>query len=471
VRKIAFVSMLAVGLVIGCADRDASDRHAAREKFTHVLGLIAQANQGFVPQGQEAESQLEVDGQTVTAHQADLHAYRQTMFAQAAAALEEILDMGSASQRISTRRVLAEVYAAQVRYAAGQAMTRWAVLADQEATLISSLGSVSRAESRLRLLNTDQETFLTHLRKDRSDTQKQIDQATRETDELGKQMASLSRRIDRLNAEVKQGQALARQLQGQAIVATQSQRQYDLYDQSAAARRQAHIASTQAQQLAVSLDIVQSKHAMLQKQAGFGQQASKTLGKQVADAVQRQASRPLDEARAAKSDAQEQLIARFNRIAKAYDESVATVLDRAVEKISEAIDLLSVITEAQDADKLLVQLEKLSHMVDKTHLLTEHILTASSHGHVLEVISHHGRRVMPDRVSIFTQRSGQLHEQQRRRIETAKQNISDATIVCEEISKGLGEEGPIASIAKQQLQRLESYRQRIDQLRLADPQG
>lgn len=470
-RKIAFVSALAVSLVVGCVDRHASDRHTAREKFTHALGLIAQANQGFVPQGQEVESRLEVDGQTVTSHQADLHAYRQTMLAQAVTALEDILDMGSASQRVSTRRVLAEVYAAQVRYAAGQAMAQWAVLADQQATLISSLGSVSRAESRLQLLNTDQETLLTHLRKDKSDTQKQIDQDTREINELGKQIASLSRQIDVLNAEVKERQALARQLQGQAIVATQSQRQYDLYDQSAAAQRQAHIASTQAQHLAVSLDIVQSKHAMLQKQSTFGQQASKTLGQQVADAVQRQASRPLDEARSAKSDAQKQLITRFNQIAKTYDESVHTVLDHAVEKISEAIDLLSVITDAQGSDKSRVQLERLSHMVDKTHLLTEHILVASSHGQVLEVISHHGRRVMSDRVSMFAQRSDQLHEQQRRMIETAKQNISDATIVCEEISKGLGEEEPVASIAKQQLQRLESYRQRIDQLRLADPQG
>ena len=469
-RKIVFVSMWVVILMVGCVDRHASDRRVAQEKFNQALGLIRQANQGFVPQGQEVESQLEVDGQTVTARQADLHTYRQSMFAQAASALEEILDMGSVSQRVSTRRVLAEVYAAQVRYAAGQAMAQWAVLADQEATLMSSLGSVSRAESRLQLLNTDQETLLTHLRKDQSDTQKQIDQATQESAELSEQMASLSRQIDALNAEIKQGQALARQLQGQAIVATQSQRQYDLYEQSAAAQRQAQIASTQVQQLAVSLDIVQSKHAMLEKQAGFGQQVSKTLGEQVADAVHRQANRPLDEARAAKSDVQEQLMTRFNQIAKAYDESVHTVLDRAVEKINESIDLLSVITEAQGADKSLVQLEKLSHMVDKTHLLTEHILAASSHGHVLEVISHHGRRVMPDRVSVFAQRSSQLHEQQRKLIETAKQNISDAAVICEEISNGLGEE-PTASIAKQQLQRLESYRQRIDQLRLTDPQG
>ena len=470
-RKIVFVSALAIGLTVGCVDRQASDRQVAREKFNQALGLIAQANQGFVPQGQEAESQLEVDGQTVTARQADIHAYRQTMFVQAAAALEEILDMGSVAQRVSTRRVLAEVYAAQVRYAAGQAMAQWVVLADQEATLMSSLGSVSRAESRLQLLNADQETFLTHLRKDQSDTQEQIDQATQESDELAKQMADLSQQIDVLNAEIKQGQALARQLQGQAIVATQSQRQYDLYDQSAAAQRQSHIASAKAQQLAVQLDIVQSKHAMLKKQAGFGQQASETLGQQVDDAVQRQASRPLDEARAAKSDAQEQLMTRFNQIAKTYDESVDTVLDSAVEKISEAIDLLSVIPEAPEADKSLVQLEKLSHMVDKTHLLTEHILAASSHGQVLDVVSHHSRRVMPDRVSVFAQRSGQLHEQQRKLIETAKQNISDATIICEEISNRLGEEGPIASIAKQQLQRLEGYRQRIDQLRLAGPQG
>ncbi len=464
--------VLGLGLLGACSD-DQAGNQAVHERFNKAVQILAKADQGYVPQGGETPSPLSVGDQRVTENKPDLQAYRQKVLAEAAVELEAILDRGSRAQQLATRRILADVYASQGRYGARQAMVHWASIADRSATLMSFLGSVDRADSHVHLFDLDEGPLLKQLRQDRADAQGRIKGFQKQTDKLNQQASKLNQQIDALKQEAQSATERARQLHGQALLATQGSEQYDLYDQSAQEDRRANAASTEVQKLEVELDVVKSELSVLDRQIRLARGASETLDKQISAAQRRQSRGLHQKAQAAKSEAIDQMVVHFNQIEQDYLDTVQGQMDQVIEKMSRVVELMAG-AEAPRGDRdaqQSLELERLAHMVSMVHVLTEHILAASSHGHTLTIIAQQAQRLMPQQALMFDDHTQQIYKKQQEVIQTAKRTISDAVLIAQSISQGLGQGNPLADIATQQSQRLEAYRRRIDQLRLSPPTG
>lgn len=464
--------VIGVSLLVGCADEQSAERRAVGERLAEVMKLITKAEQGYVPEGSETEVRHQVEGADIVQKTADLGAFRQQVLSEAAEELESMRDTGSTAQQISTRRVLANIYASQARDRLRKAMSRWVALADRSASLMSDLGAVGRADWRVRLFDTDESLLLSELQKDRVDTERQIQAFKKEVDERRRRAADLAEQISKLNDESELTAQQAQRLHAQALVATDSPKQYDLYDQSANVDRRANVASAAAGQLGVTLDVIQSELAEWVTRDRLAQQAIKTLNQQIAAAQQRQASRLHEQAVAAKSKTVQEMAADFGQIADEYVRTVEADMDRTAEKMNDAIDQLATIIAASPQDNSLLQMEQLGHMADMTHVLADHILVAGCHGHTLAEISQQASRLMPSQAKAFEDQAQRVYTKQRKLIETTKQIISDATAICDQLSHGRPEaEDFVADFAQQVAARLEAYRVRIDQHRLSPHQG
>ncbi len=465
-----YSSVALIALAAGCVDEQAASQREARERLGQVVSLIAQADQGFVPKDSETELSLDVDGKTATDKTADIQAYRQDVLGQAAKELESIVEHGSVAQQVSVRRLLADVYASQTRFESREAMLQWAALADRSATLMSFLGSVDHADARIRLLTPDEAPLLARLKEDKASTQQRLKKFRLEATLLRKRSSDMSAQIDKLQSQADAQAQLSQQFGAQALQTTNSDEQYDLYDQAAAADRRTSAAAANAQELKVSLDVINSELAIIEKQIQLADQAIRTLNDQIASAQRRQSTAMYDEATASKKRTVDAFMQQFDQINQAYAQSVESPLEHATEKMTRAIDLLTLTLDLSDQDERLVQLEQLAHTVGLVHLLADRIQAMGSYGYTLIVISQTATRLMPDRSSRVMDMAKLLHDKQRRLIETAKQTISTAISVADQISRSTAEGDPLANIAKQQSQRLEAYRQRIDSFRLASPQ-
>ncbi len=461
--------VVAAAACIGCTDQETAKQRAARHRFEQAMTLMAHAERGVVPKGGEIQSKVEVDGQTATETKADLQAYRQATLDQAVSELQAILDMGTITQQTATRRVLSDIYASQVRHTTRQAMLQWATLADKDATLISYLATVDRAQARVTMFDTDETQLIEQLNEDRSATHQRLAQAKETAQNLAQEAAKYQQKIQQLTTTADATTDRARQLQSQALQATNNTKQYDLYDKAATADRRSNIAMAEAQRLDVTKEILASELKIAQAQARIAQQAIQTIDQQIADAQQRQ-KRPLyKQAVASANTAADEMAKQFNQVKDEYEQTVESPLDQANEKIDEAIDLLAVIaSESAGNNKGLLELERLARMVDKAHVLTNHITAAGGHGGVLNAMDQQTHRLIPDNAKLFNTEANRVYNKQQKLIEQAKQTISQATTLSTTVTKNLKDES-MAEIAKGLAKRLEDYRKNIDKLRLTAP--
>jgi len=467
VRQAVYTMMIGASLLVGCVDEQAANRRAVRKQFMEVMKLIATADQGYVPNGQEIEIQLTVGNKQITETRSDLQAFRQQVLTDSAKQLQEILEIGSPSQTTSARRVLGDVYASQARYSLLQAMTSWAALADQSASLISYLESVDWADSRVRRFDTDERPLLTEYQKDQQAYQGKIKDFAQQITQLGHQIRKLNDKIETLNNKSEEAAQKAQALQGLALVTTDGDKQYNLYNQASTADRKANIASTTALKLGVLLDIQNSELALLVKRHLIAQDAIKTLDKQIAAAKKRQGRLPYKQALSQKTQAITKLIAVLNQITSDYTSLVENRLEFAAEKMNDAMDQIDLPNSGQ-VDRL-AQIEQLGRMCDMTHVLTEHVLVSGSHGKTLAVIASQTNRLIPDQAAMTMDMAQQMYVKQKDLIQLVKQIISDATASCNQLSRGLADSDPRAQLPKEQMQRLESYRRQIDKQRLPPP--
>ncbi len=469
---ICILGLVAAGFVAGCGDEQAASRREVDHQLAKVMTLIDKAESGFVPQGSETEFHHDLGGQPVVQTKADLQAYRQRVLSEAAQELESLRNAGSTVQQVSARRVLADIYASQARDRLTKAMSRWAGLADRSAALINDLGAVGRAEVRVQLLDTDETVLLAELRKNRVATEQRIQHFEEDTLRLRRRAADLGQKIDQLKGDSEEAARHAQQLHGQALVATDSQQQYELHDQSATVDRRANVASAAAQEIGVQLDVIESELAVLSVRQQLEEQAIQTLNKQIVSAQERQARESHKLAVQSKSKTVQEMVSDFSQITDEYVRGVEGELDLTATKMNDAVEQLDAVSVASPRTELLLQLERLGHMADMTHVLTDHIVVAGCHGHTLAVIAQQARALMPDQVATLSERAKRVYTKQRELIESTKQRISDAMAICEQLRmNATGDERFVADLATELSGRLESYRDRIDTHRLSPPQG
>lgn len=468
VRTVIYTVLVSVTFCVGCVDEDAAGRRKVHGEFLDVMALIATADQGYVPIGDEIEVRVKVGDQEVVEERRDVEAFRQKVLAQAAQKLQAIVKKGSETQKISARRVLADVYASQSRYVQRQAMATWASIAARSATLMSYLGSVDRADARVRLFDTDEQPLLGQLNKDRQATEVRIDELDQEIRQRQGHIETVAAQMRKLNDRSEQASQQAQNLHGKALVSPKLAKQYELYDQSAKINRRANRDSAAAQTHGVELDVIQSELALLVEQQRIEQQAIQILDNQIAAGRKRQARLPYKQATAEKVEAIEELVFFLGKITSNYRRDVEGELERATNKMNDAIDQVADSSLGVDDDQA-IQIERLGHMTDMAHVLTEHIVLAGSHGRTLNAIVQQSERLMPSQSSDFFSEAQRVYLKQRNLIETAKRIIIDAAAGCDQLSRGMPEGDPLVRLAKQQAERLEGYRQRIDEQRLTPP--
>ncbi len=466
-RYLSLALLVALPLV-GCVDEESAQQLDAQGRFHDALQMIDTAGDGYVPEGSETQFEIEVDGEPGQVARADLQSYRQEVLSEASAAIEQDLDAGPASQQIAARRVLASIHGSAARHAARTAMTEWTGLSNQGATLQGLMIAIDRADARGRLYSADEGELLAQLNRDSVSTTRRISQLEKDASRTNRGIQDLTIRIQDLKAQAQAALVGDQEMRLEALTSVGLER-YDLYDQAAEQKRAADSALAKAQQLQVQLEVRESEWSILSKQLKLTRESAAFLKGQIEQTRQRQRqTRQLrDNALNTKTQATQGMMGYFSQISEVYTDAVDAEMTGAAERLTEAIGLL---TEAVDASRgknqTVIKLDLLAAMVEKTYVLTSHILVSSSYGFKLAAVATQAQRVLPEQAAFFQDNAAKVKAKQVELIDASKLVIAEANELAAELSGSLSNEDPLGAIATRQAERLEGYQRQIEESQL-----
>jgi len=464
IKPLMLITLLALA---GC-DHDANDQAALRARLSKAVEQVKQANSGYVPKGLETVSTVAVGTEQIEVQKADLEAYKQKALTAAAGDLEGLIDKGPDTQRVAARRLLAEVRTSQAHHLEKQALANWAQLSNQEATLLGHVTAVNLADARGKLYDTDPTPLLLKLKKEKATLEQQIRGMRSDAQELGGRIQQDSEQIDALNASATEFMAKTQDLRSQAFTLKTNQ-SYDLYDQADELDRRGQIDSTRSQELAVKRSIDQRELALIHKKIDSLSQAARVIDGQL-DIIGRRPDKELhSRAISDRARATDEMTLLYDRVIEAFNQDIQTVFLEADLRAAEAVNLLE--TAARVADPTVrkqVQIEWLSRLTSRVHLITQHILAASSHGQILATLAKQTNQLVPRRSAVMADNALRIRQHQQKLITQARELISQALAIAQEQSKTAELGDPVTTLLTQQQKQLQDYNRRIDRLRRGD---
>ena len=458
-----------------CSDSEAQEAIAARERFTQAAALVEQAMQGYVPKGKESAAETPKPGDGgqgdpfAKIRAADLRAYQQSLLTQAASALEPALGRGSERQKAASKRLMSELLMFESRVVVASAMDQWGDLAGRGANLLNYKTRVGNAQTRIRLLESEDDRVLSDLRRSLMETQQQMEGYRGEAASLRDQTMEMASRAERRNAQADQQFAQSKELEARAFTA-EGDAQYELYDQAAIIMKQADETTAEAQRLEIQRDHLARE---LETQEALQRQAERSL-RSIQDQIEQieQARRreldERDEAFAAKRTSASRLEDEFkqylddytNLVAQPFEEAV-TKAERAEKLASEAVGLARG-TEPENVQA--AQLERLARMVQRTEVLTARAVVVGSHESLLGALRHRAREMGVQSAGLTSTAPPEAGASHKELVEQVTGKIEESLEMAEKLRKGLAENDPFAVRVSEQVDILVAYRDQIQGL-------
>ena len=473
VRRIALM-VLCAGFWASCADSTVQEQMEVREQFLKAVALVQQAQQGFVPKGQEvkltankagashATGAQSADSPYAPVLSADLRAYRQGVLAQAVQILEPLLNRGTNQQKANTKRLLSEILTSQVNETTEQAISAWADLASHAANLVNYKASIDHDQARIRLLAGGDDPLLAQLRQDQDRHHQQISSIQSQASSLRAQIQDNTAKIETLTSESHEQLQKAERLRNDAF-SSHGDMQYEMYDQAAATQRHGENAAAEAQQLKAHRDLLTRQLAAEEIRLREAENALAAAREQVAQTEQRQRQRvqEREKTQAAQRTVLSKLDRDFKQFTTRYAETVDQPLDAASQQVQRAVKLVKDAVAMTRQDKRSVQLELLARMTQQAAVLSDYILITGSHDHLLAALFDRTPRSAVGGGNLVTVTSSELGAKHRELIESAVGVIEEAVGLAEQLRSGVADQDPYAARVSEQVDVLDRYRKQI----------
>jgi predicted nucleic acid-binding Zn-ribbon protein len=451
-----YLPLLALALLGSCTDKQADKPSAELSQLQKAAALIQQSDQGFVPSGDDS----------------DLQTYRQKLLHDAAEQLKIAIGQGSTDQQIMARQLLADIYASKARYTMRQTLTHWAQLANGNATLISYVVAMDRADSRSRSLDTQEASLLAELQQELGTMQRELKQMEHEAEALRNRTSELTRKADDLKQQAGQAMSQSQQTRTQALTAS-GDAQDPLQDQASNLQRAADSFGAEAEGMTIQASIYQDELTILAKQIELKHNALKSLENHIHDAQTRQdqARDLLRQANESKSEAFANLNQQFDQTTQQFQDNIEKPLDLAASEINEAIELIGVAVrqtrEAPSGQSIQterhIQQERLSHLVTKSQMLSDRIVITNSRAQLIATIIQQAERLLPEYATPYRDAENIAHGKCDQLAQSFQQAYDEALALANSLTEDAAQGDPTAAAASQMRDQLNHCKTRVSQ--------
>lgn len=363
-------------LLPACSDSQSAQNAQVMRTHREVTAILSKAQRSYVPGDEPVETSLV--------------AWRQEQQQEAQAKLQEILDQGTVSQQIATRRLAADIYDSAARAQVIDTVAQWTELSARSALLLSYLQSVDRADAQLRRFSGDASDLMADMRaqaqkldKQSEDLQKELAQVQATIKEQDSQLQDLSKQLQQLTAQ-------SANLRQQAFSQTGTER-HQSYEKAAQAAINANKVSAQHQTLAARREIAQANAAVLSRRLALSNEALKQIETQIKNTQASVADqqRLREKAQKDKTAAIEKLDSELEKIVAQYKSLMDEGFGKSLAQLDQAIELLDkTIAMASDNQmRRLVQLDLLARKISRLHVLSMQASAAGDWARKLGVIA------------------------------------------------------------------------------------
>ena len=452
VRYVYALTVLLVALS-GCADKSAKQNAQARQSYDAALADVAAADQGYVPVEQVNAKRLSQ--------------YRQERYGLTLGKLKEVVQSGSATQRLATRQLLGEIHTSAARVHARAARSAGVDLSARATTAISDMSAVERAHNRVLESSTSNADSVRKFQEDSVAASRDITLLQKDLKTLDARIGELEGQIEELSQQADAASAEGRRIRDEAFPMKGAPR-YEALDLAAARSRQSVATNAEADKHAVMLEVYTGERTILARQIDSAQKFLDSLQEQIklSHEQQKLVGQALAKAEAQRRDAIAKLEENVQAIAKDFGTLVEQPFVQAQQEMDTALSHLADAkqkdSQAPGFETHLLQAERLDKLMAKLNILTTRAVTQGSLGSALEVIA--TRAAAPGHplqgghqagfqniVDKLAETQGQLNRQ-----------IPGIAAEAQSIAEGLaGRSDKIGELALRQLEILEAYLDRL----------
>ena len=353
-------------------DRQASQYAAAERELDAAIEQFERANAGYLPVGAGD----------------NLDAYREGQLNEAVGHLNTVTTSGSAEQKLTASRMLADIYASQSQEVVDRAGRQAVEVAGEAATSLRLLQSIGRAQAELQLLQRNE-----------VETQRQLQDAI---SELKQKQAALQQQAEELRGTKQTASQASQAAKDQAdelyresveikrkVLLAQGMEAYDLEEMAANAEAQAVQASMRSAMQEVDVERADRGLAPLNTRLDLLQNAITELEGQISQAGDREV-----ELQDKRSDVQsrigeltQSLNARVAEVHQRYEQEVATLLDEAAAKAQTAVGTLQSVTVPTGAAATGYPQDLLAAHLNQASVLSQSGLAIAVYLNVLDTLS------------------------------------------------------------------------------------
>ena len=427
-----------LSLQVGC-DQTAAEAARSRATLAEAVGLVEQAEQGFVPDGAERASPRD---------------HRLSRLEGAAEALTPIADDPDAPTRNQARQLLAQVHLSVARAKATDAANQFAAVRTRTTGVTSYLSAVGRVDRMIQLRATDTAPTIEDIRAAERGIEEDRSRYTARMAELSLEKERVTEQAKQAGAESDRAFAEARQLQDQADAAADPAQQRSLIAQAYQARQRGAEALNRAQLAEIDAANIDAQVKPLQTELDLYQQMATQLDA-LRQRVQQQGERAdtdVSAARSLKDEAVTEVSEQYRQLSEMYEQQVAQPLNAAAESARRAVTLLqAALQDASDSGaRQAIEFDLLAARVEEAAILTRHARYARTFARIADTLAQSpalqgvAADAWADDPQRLTERSEQLTAAAREAIDAGQ------------LLLGEGDTHPVMAAA------LQSYRQQLN---------
>lgn len=434
----ALITVLTATAVMTGCDQQAS-QNAAQLELETAIREIQTAEIGYVP---------------VADTQQSVWAYRDEALDKATPALRNVMQSGTAEQKVVAARQLAMIDLSGARYQAREALATNAEIAAQSASLLRHADAVAQAASLAQTLSLDGTKAIGKLEAQIAETERNIAEREKQADALRTKIEDHQAKAEEALGESRDIQGKAADAQAQAFV-SQGDEHFDALDVAAQHQRDAQKASTRADKENNQADELSRELAIVQTGIDSGNEAVKSLKQRIAAIMDRDASvneqRGVSEERL--SEVVETLMQQFREVDQRFTQELQAPMDNARQRVDNALSLLDQArSSARGVEANAVTGDRLTALSDRAYLLVEQAAATDSFVQILGALN----GVADD---LPAASAGQIRDAYEKAVAERDQLVGEAKAALEAAKTTAGELNDDA--ATLQSEQLAAFEQRI----------
>jgi len=438
-RLTALLLALSLSVGVGCADQREAEANKALET---ALGLLDQANAGFVPDDQPRGTTYQQ--------------YRLGQIAKAVEPLNTAVASADPAIQAAAAELLADVHETQARAAAKRATDRAADLASRGSTAVSLLLAADSARNRAQVFDTDPSEAVSLLQKEGEQFASQAQQIESDLKKLRAQSQQLAQQQAQLAEQRKALLDKARSTRNDAFTQNGSDA-VDQYTAAAKLEQQASNLQAQRQTLESQQQAIDARIETHAKQLKAIEEARGQLARGVTET--RELAGERDKLSRAALQERDQRVAELTKeldeIAAEFTQDVQPLFTQARDYASSAVQALEAATpRAPAALRDDLKLRLVGAMTQQLDIMAAEYQALAGYADTFRLAADNAPRVAPDRAAAISEAFAKLRDIRDQLQSEAAAIITEARALAGELAQG---DGDIAQLAAERESDIDRY--------------